>query len=109
GVQGSAGDREALRAVEDGVRGGPGLSQRGEPDSGPVVPVFRGAAGPGIVGAGTAARDGPAPGGELALVSGGTSLPAPDHPATDRAVRERATPPVGRGQETTGRHDNQAE
>src|SRR5262249_43375595 len=26
GIQGSAGDREAVRAVEDGVRGGPGLS-----------------------------------------------------------------------------------
>src|SRR5262249_32835385 len=89
GVQGPTSDREAVRAVEDGVRTGPGLSQGGGPDSGPVVPVLLGAAGPGVFGARAAARHGPASGRELALVSGGTSLPAPDHPATDRGVRER--------------------
>ena len=46
---------------------------------------------------------------ELALVSGGPSLPAPDHSTTDRAVRERATPLLSRWQRAPGRHDDRAE
>src|SRR5207248_4808836 len=86
GVSGSAGDREAIRTAQDGLRGGACVPEGSESDPGSALPVFLGAAGAGVVGAGAAASDGAAAGGELAVVSGRSSVPLPDHTAVDRAV-----------------------
>jgi len=72
--------------LKTNFRGGTCLSEGGEPDSGLALHVFLGAFGGVLVGAGTAASDGPAGSRELAVVSRGPSLPISDCAATDRGL-----------------------
>src|SRR4051795_12725845 len=84
GVQGAAGDREAVRAAQDGFRGGARVPQGGEPDSSTAVHVLLRTAGGVAPGAGASSSDGPYQGGEPAAVSRGSRLPLPDGSAVDR-------------------------
>ena len=58
GLQAAADDREAVRAAEDGLRGGAGVPEGGEPDPGVALRVLLRAAGGVAAGAGAAAGDG---------------------------------------------------
>ena len=62
GLQAAADDREAVRAAEDGLRGGAGVPEGGEPDPGVALRVLLRAAGGVAAGAGAAAGDGGARG-----------------------------------------------
>src|SRR6185312_2967756 len=87
GVQGSAGVGAPVRPVEDGLRGGAGVPEGGEPARRVVVRVLLRAAGGGVVGARAAPGDGTLGVGKLAAVPGGPSVPASDGSPDDRPVR----------------------
>ena len=101
GLQAATGDRAAVRAPEDRLRGGAGVPEGGEPDSGLALRVLLRAAGRGAAGARTPPRDGAKGDREPAAVSRRSCLPPPDGSQGDRPVRGRATSFLAVRQATT--------
>ena len=78
-------------AAQDGLRGGSGVSEGGESDSGIALRVLSGVAGGVAAGAGVEASDGERGDGEPAPIPGGSGVPPADGPESDRPVRGHPT------------------